>query len=152
MPSGVRARRRFVQIVAIAVAIVSTGCGDGDGSSIPQYTLEFQVTTGGRFGALQLEVTHLGESGEFIGRGDKIDCVALVDALTASNYLGERTAKIGMISLNGVPTPAPIMQCGFRTYEELTPDSFDVDVVDASTTGGDPIAPIPLVGVVVSPR
>ncbi|HXC50911.1 MAG TPA: hypothetical protein VN634_08510 [Candidatus Limnocylindrales bacterium] len=118
------------------------------------YTLEISVnqSSAPRIGALQLEVTHLGDSGCFIGRGDQIDCVALVDALVAANYPGERTAKIGMISLDGIPTPAAVIRCGFRTSESLSPASFLVEVMDASTTGGDPIDPPPSVGITVTGR
>lgn len=144
---------RFAGYVgACAVAALAAGCGDGDGSSGREYRVEFRVTSSGRFGALQLEVEHLGSSGAFVGRGDKVDCVPLADAIVASNAMGERTLKLGMISLNGVPTPADVARCGFVTSEELTDESFDVEVLDASTTGGDPIDPPPAVAVSVSPR
>jgi hypothetical protein len=125
-----------------------------DDARVPAYTIEFQVAQSSvpRIGALQLEVTHLGSSGGFVGRGQDIDCVALVDGLVASNYLGERTAKIGIINLQGIPVPAPVMRCGFRTREPLSPASFMVQVVDASTPGGDNVDPPPNVGLVVSRR
>jgi len=117
-----------------------------DDERVPAYNLEFDVTGQPvRIGALQLQVTHLGSSGGFIGRGDKIDCVPLVDALVASNYPGERVAKMGLISLSGILTPAPVMRCGFRTREPLGPASFQVEVTDASLTNGEQIDPQPTV-------
>jgi hypothetical protein len=127
---------------------VAAGCGDDDGHPATAYTLEFAINalpTPGRLGALQLEITHLGNSGGFIGRGDTVDCVALVDALVASNYPGERIAKIGLISLQGIPAPAAILRCGFETREALEPSSFLVQVTDASLTDGSAIDPPPTV-------
>jgi hypothetical protein len=146
---GTRGAAAF-RILLASVLFAAAGCGEGDGIEGRDYVLEFQVTTAARIGALQLEVTHLGDSGGFIGRGDAVDCEALVDALIAANYFGERTAKIGLINLQGIPTPAPVVRCGFRTRESLSPADFLVEVVDASTPGGDAIDPPPTVQVVVS--
>ncbi len=144
---------------AVVSSVVSGDDPDPDyddscDSSLPAYTLEIAVnqSSAPRLGALQLEVTHLGDSGCFIGEGDQVDCVALVDAIVAANYPGERTAKIGMISLQGIPTPAAVVRCGFRTSEALSPASFRVDVVDASTPGGDPVEPPPTVAITVTGR
>jgi len=136
---------RAAQLVAAAlVCVLAAACGDGSGTF--DYDLELDVTgPPARIGALQLEVTHLGDSGGFIGRGDKVDCVALVDAIAASNNPGERVLKVGLISLSGIATPAPILRCGFRTSESLTPASFQVDVTDASLTNGEQIDPPPTV-------
>jgi hypothetical protein len=145
---GTRGAAAF-RILLASVLFAAAGCGEGDGIEGRDYVLEFQVTTAARIGALQLEVTHLGDSGGFIGRGDAVDCDALVDALVASNYDGERTAKIGLINLQGIVTPAPIMRCGFRTRESLSPADFQIQVVDASTPGGDQIDPPPTVRMIV---
>jgi len=140
---GVRGTRLLAAMLAVCAALA--GCGEGDGPSGTGYTLEFAVTTPGRIGALQIEVTHLGDSGEFIGRLDQADCVPLVDAIVAANAAGERTLKVGLISLQGILAPSAIMRCGFRTGEELGPQSFLVEVTDASQTNGDPIDPPPTV-------
>jgi hypothetical protein len=129
-----------------------------DDDTIASYSLDFFVQTRGTFGALQLDVEHLGSSGGFIGRGADVDCVSLnknldVNVLVASNYLGERLTRIGLISLEGVVTPAPVVRCGFRTRETLTPGSFLVEVKDASDTGSNPIEPAPRVFVsAITPR
>ncbi len=130
------------------------GYDDSCPSSWRAYTLEIAVnqSSAPRLGALQLEVTHLGRAGCFIGPGDTVDCVPLVDALVAANYPGERTAKIGLISLQGIPTPAAVMRCGFKTKEALSPASFLVQVMDASTPAGDPVDPPPSVAVTVTGR
>lgn len=115
--------------------------------SAPAYDLTIGVRSGGRFGALQLEINHLGGSGGFIGRGDQVDCVSMVEAIAAANYVGERTAKIGLISLAGINTPANVVRCGFRTREPLSPNSFNVVVVDAADTESQPLEPQPTVAV-----
>ena len=112
---------------------------------MPQYSIYFYVQSAGTFGALQLDITHLGNSGGFIGRGDKVECEPLVDAIVASNYVGGRDVKIGLISLQGINTPAHVMRCGFRTREDLSPSDFDVEVTDASDTESRPIEPMPVV-------
>lgn len=124
-----------------------------DDESVAAYTLEFSVLGSQSYGALQLEVNHLGRSGGFIGRGDAVDCVSLVEALVASNYLGERVVKIGLISLQGIPASGPIMRCGFRTRESLSPASFRILVADASDTDSVQIDPPPTVVIsTISPR
>jgi hypothetical protein len=115
---------------------------DGDNNSLPAYDLEVGVTTPGRLGALQLKITHLGSSGGFVGRNDQLDCTPTVDAMMAQNWPGERTAQIGLINIQGFSTPASVVRCGFRSREALSPNSFLVEVVDASDVGtgtdGDP--------------
>jgi hypothetical protein len=124
-----------------------------DDPSVQGYSVDFHVQTPGTFGALQLDITHLGNSGGFIGREDKVDCVPLVEAIVASNYLGEREVKIGLISLQGIKTPADIMRCGFRTSENLSPGSFLVEVTDASDTESKQIEPAPRVLIrTITPR
>jgi hypothetical protein len=119
---------------------------DSDNPNVPAYTLTFEVQgQGGRFGALQFEVNHLGRSGGFIGREDTIDCVPLVDAIVAGNFVGERLAKFGLISLQGVPFNMLILNCGFRTREPLSSNSFAIEVTDASDTNSNPIDPPPTV-------
>jgi hypothetical protein len=121
--------------------------------SVPAYSLDFAVQEPGVFGALQLDINHLGNSGGFIGREDKVDCVPLVEAIVASNYLGERLTKIGLISLQGIRTPAAIMRCGFRTRENLSAGSFLIEVTDASDTKSDQIDPPPTVYIkTITPR
>jgi hypothetical protein len=71
-----------------------------------------------------------------------VECAPLVEALIASNYPGERTAKIGLISLQGMH-PGKVVRCAFRTAEPLSPASFSVTVDDASEPNGDPVDPPP---------
>jgi len=127
---------------------------DSDDETAPAYSLDFFVQPpAGRFGALQLDITHLGNRGGFIGREDKVDCVPLVEAIVASNYLGERLTKIGLISLQGINTPAAIMRCGFRSRENISPGSFLVEVTDASDTDSKQIEPPPTVVIsTITPR
>lgn len=134
-------------MLGLVAAVAIAGCGN-DGSSnagadVRDYSVEFSIQSASRLGALQLEITHLGSSGSFIGRGDKLDCVALVDAILAASYVGENVAKIGLISLHGVVTPSAIMRCGFRTREELGAADFSVEVTDASDTESLPVDPVP---------
>ncbi len=118
-----------------------------DDETAPAYDLTIGVRTGGQFGALQLEINHLGGAGGFIGRGDQVDCVSLVEAIAAANYAGERTAKIGLISLAGINTPGNVVRCGFRTREPLSPNSFNVKVVDAADVESQPLDPMPTVAI-----
>jgi hypothetical protein len=116
---------------------------EGDDDTKPAYSIDFAVDSQGTFGALQLDINHLGNRGGFIGRGDKVDCVPLVEAIVASNYLGEREAKIGLISLQGINTPANIIRCGFRSSENVSPGSFLIEVTDASDVKSNPVEPKP---------
>jgi len=141
--------RVFVlMLVALGAA---AGCGDdGQGAAgvAVDYDLEISTVGGaGSFGALQFEITHLGSSGGFLGRGDKVDCVALVEAISVANYKGERQVSVGMISLAGVEMPDVLVRCGFRTAEEVEPASFRIDVTDASDTNSKPLDPVPVVEV-----
>jgi hypothetical protein len=143
---------RAVAFVCAAVALVNCGddvdvCTNPGGGPCPEreYAIDFHVQTPGRFGALQLDITHLGDSGGFVGREDKVDCVPLVEAIVASNYLGERVVKIGLISLQGINTPAAVMRCGFRTRENLEPSDFEIEVTDAADTESRQIDPLPVV-------
>jgi hypothetical protein len=150
---GLDAQRLAFRTVAfVCAAFALASCGDGagyddspDDSEVPAYEIDFYVQTPGKFGALQLDITHLGSSGGFIGREDKVDCVPLVEAIVASNYLGERVVKIGLISLQGIVTPSAVMRCGFRTREELGPSDFEIEVTDASDTESKQIDPPPVV-------
>lgn len=118
---------------------------DADNPSVPAYNLEISVGSSNLISALQFDMIHLGKSGGFIGRGDAINCTAQVNAIVAGNYRGERDASIGMINLQGIVTPAVIMNCGFRTKESLSAKSFQINVTDASGPDGEAIDPSPSV-------
>lgn len=108
---------------------------DGDNPNAPAYDVVVGVTSPGNLGALQLKITHLGNSGGFVGRDGEVDCSPLVEAMMAQNWPGERTAQVGLINIQGFRTPAPVVNCGFRSREALSPGSFLVEVVDASDAG-----------------
>ncbi|MFN2377425.1 MAG: hypothetical protein ABR538_12875 [Candidatus Binatia bacterium] len=136
-------------LLLLAVLAGVPGCGDdGPGGAGTDYDVEVWVTgEAERFGALQFTITHLGASGEFLGRGDKVDCTPLVEAISAANNMGERTVTVGFISVAGVRIPAPILRCGFRTTEALEPSSFETRVTDASDTSSRPLDPLPTVSI-----
>lgn len=119
------------------------GCGDS-GDHLVDYNVDIAVTSQSRFGALQFDITAL-ENGDFIGHSDKVECVALVDAIIAANNFGDATVKIGMISLQGIATPSVILRCGFRSGGDITPASFEIEVRDASDTNSEPLDPVPTV-------
>jgi hypothetical protein len=136
---GLAARAVFV--IGTAFALASCGddvdfCSNPGGQGCPrEFSIDFYAETEGNFGALQLDITHVGSSGGFVGQGDKVDCVPLEgDVIVASNYLGERVVKIGIISLQGIDTPAALMRCGFRTAEDLEASDFEIEVTDAADT------------------
>ncbi len=116
-----------------------------DDPSVPTVDLQFAITSSGRLGAVQFEVVHLGGSGGFVGRGDKIDCTGLVDAIVAANFAGERVAQMGLINIQGIDTPANILRCAFRSRENLSANSFQINVVDASDTNSETLEPLPTV-------
>jgi hypothetical protein len=149
--AGSGARCFAMRAVAFVCAAVALGsCGDdvdvctnpgGEFCPVPEYTIELYAETPGNYGALQFDIRHLGDSGGFVGRNDKVDCVPLVEAIVASNYLGERETKVGMISVEGIVTPAALLRCGFRTSEELTPADFEIEVTDSSDTNSMQVEP-----------
>ena len=65
--------------------------------------------------------------------------------MVAANYDNKRVARVGMIQLQGIRTPSPVVRCGFRTREALSPASFLVQVSDASDIKSEPIKPQPTV-------
>lgn len=140
------ALRRGVQALALglAVTVVTPGCGDGDAHD---YDLEIAIGSSELISALQFDITHLGESGGFLGHGDRVDCTVQLDAIVAANYRGDRDLSVGMVSLAGFVTPAVILQCGFRTREDLNPASFQIAVTDASGPDGEPLDPPPVVSI-----
>jgi len=86
-------------------------------------------------GALQLEITHDGVVGGWIGSGALVDCRWLVPGeLQACNENSNQLLTCAIGSLNGFRGPLPILECGFATYESVVETSdFRVDVTDASS-------------------
>ena len=115
----------------------------GGDSTAPEYDVVVSVSSATTLGALQLEVVHLGNAGSWVHRGAGVDCVSMVDAILAANFVGGRGVKVGLISLQGIPTPGPVVLCGFRTRETLSPASFQIRLVDAADTDSNPVDPLP---------
>lgn len=133
-------------LLLLAVLAGVPGCGDDGPEGVAlDYDVEISADGDGRFGALQFRITHRGNRGEFLGRGDKVDCETLVDAISAANFHGERSFNAGLISIAGVQMPAAIFRCGFRTSEDVEPASFQVEVTDAADTSSRPLDPPPIV-------
>jgi|GEM_PF-5120548 len=115
-------------------------------------TREYQITvsvlsSSGDLGALQIDLNFVGASGAFLGRGASVDCTSLTPgALVAFNRINQ-VVKAGFITMNGIATPAPIFTCKLRSRENVTTQSFRVQVVDASATDGKALDPPPFVGV-----
>jgi hypothetical protein len=147
--------RAVVSLVALAAA-ASLSCGDVNevktcpGGTVPDssptYTVEFSVTNvTSPVGALQFETSVPCTNTVFLGRGDQVDCTSRVDGILAANYLGPDTLKVGMISLEGVRTPSPILDCEVRSLEPPVAGDFHVTVTDASDSSSEPLAPAPSV-------
>lgn len=141
-------------VAALALLMLASCGGDVEFCSCPgcdtdphDFTVEFAVTSQDRIGALQFDVAFHGGSGRFLGSGDQVDCTPLVDALVAANHDDECRAKIGLVSLDGIRTPASIMRCGFRAAEAPSPSDFRIDVTDASeaSASSEPIEPLPTI-------
>ncbi|MBI5506878.1 MAG: hypothetical protein HY899_18990 [Deltaproteobacteria bacterium] len=127
---------------------VSKDPGYDDSPSDQPKTAQYDVTvsvigTTASLGALQFEVSHTGSSGGWVGHQGDVECEALVDALRASNYVGGRTVRVGLVSIQGMPTPGAMVRCSFRTPEYLSTSSFAIQVVDASDIDSGPIDPLP---------
>lgn len=104
-------------------------------------------------GALQFDVSYDGALGSWIGHGGDVECEVLGDGIMAANYAGASTVKIGLVSIAGIPTPGPVVRCGFRSPDEISTSSFVARVVDASDTSSAPVDPMPTMRVSsVAPR
>lgn len=134
---------------AVLLANLS-GCGSGDCVIITTgtkttYSIEIEVTSEGEFGALQLEVFSNDCNGEWIGRGDEVECESLVEAIVAANHVGPQAVKVGFISLDGIETPTVLLRCRYESFEEPVPSDFRLTVVDAADTESSPLDPAPVV-------
>ncbi|HYB97933.1 MAG TPA: hypothetical protein VEC57_02255 [Candidatus Limnocylindrales bacterium] len=145
----------FLLPYALALLLFSAGgCGDGSGGSFddsdgddqgaPAYEVTASVVDAvGLVGALQFEIRYLGESGGWAGRGASVICEALTAGLAATNYPGARSVKVGLVSLDGIPTPSAVVRCVFRSRDVLDEDSFEVEVADASDVETMPLEEFP---------
>jgi len=139
-----RATRNLAAVLLLGS--LTANCGDGGNNNFEtSYTVDIAVTTSARLGALQIEVDYFGTDGAFSGSGDQIDCVSLVRATVAANAVSERVARIGMISLAGINTPAAILRCAFHSTGEVSRSSFDITVLDAARPNGTEVDPLPTV-------
>ncbi|MFT4569476.1 MAG: hypothetical protein ACI91F_000343 [Candidatus Binatia bacterium] len=120
----------------------------GFSPGLPEYEITVSIVEGSNeLGALQFEIDHLGDSGGFVSQGaTKLDCLFLGGMLGAANKLG-RSAKIGIIDLDGMPETGPVVTCAFRTNESLSPGSFNVRVMDAADTETEQVSPLPVLAV-----
>ena len=86
-------------------------------------------------GALQLDITHDGVVGGWIGTAADVDCRWLVPAdLAGCNEKSNRLLTCAVVSTAGFRGPQPILECGFATYEAVVDTSdFRVYVTDASS-------------------
>jgi len=135
---------RLVLLIALVVGLASAGCGSDNGSQTSDYDVTVSVVSdAGDLGALQFNVSYEGESGGWSGTAGNIDCEALIDALMAVNDSGASSLKIGVVSLEGVPTPGDVVRCVFRGPDELSTSSFVVRVLDASDTDSVRVMPVP---------
>lgn len=120
----------------------------GFSPGLPEYEITVSIVdNSAELGALQFEIDHLGSSGGFISTGgrDTLDCLILGGMLGAVNKKG-RSAKVGIIDLDGIPETGPIVTCGFRSAERIATGSFNVRVIDAGDTSSNPVA-FPLMAV-----
>ncbi len=156
------------EIVADANDTIDLTMIIGDRSSVPtassssttttiatgatEYEITVDIEADVMIGAIQLDLTHLGGSGDFVGSGQSVDCSSFVSGglFTANNPPG-RAVRLGLISLEGIPA-GPFARCAFLTRESLTATDFGIVVVDASTPELMPIVPLPTARVSVEPR
>lgn len=135
-----------------AVLTNASGCGSGDCVVITtgtrdEYEIEIEVTSEGEFGALQVEVFSNDCNGDWVGRGDQVDCEALVEAIAAVNHVGPQALKVGLISLDGVETPTVLLRCRYESFAVPEPTDFRLTVVDAADTESSPLDPLPVLAI-----
>lgn len=82
-----------------------------------------------------------------MGKGARVDCEALVNAVFAANFAGQSGLKLGLISLEGLAIPGPIVRCGFESRTTPEPGDFTIRVIDAADSESDPVSPLPIVAV-----
>jgi len=118
----------------------------GEDPKVPAYDVTVSTMPGGPttlLGALQFEISYNGTSGGWVGIQGDAQCDALVDALRAINDTGARSIRVGLVSVQGMPTPAAMVRCSFRSRDYVAATNFTVQVVDASDTDSNPVQPLP---------
>ncbi len=136
--------RRFAATAAMIVALIGSGCGEGGNGATWDVTVT--VVSSEDLGALQLEISGP-ETGSWAGKGAGVDCGALGSAILAANFAAENRIKVGLISLEGLATPGPILRCGFESGNTPEAEDFTIRIVDAADTDSDPVSPLPIVTV-----
>ena len=157
-------RRAAVIGLILAAVLGTTSCDDGSpggwpptsstSSTTPGDLSTFWVSLGvtndvGRLGALQFDARYLGDTGGWVGAAGWVLCETRVpNALATFNNKGGGLLSGAMINLDGLPTPGVMARCTFRTDEDLSPGSFEVDVVDSANIEGYPPKTQPVMAVI----
>jgi len=157
-------RRAAVIGLILAAVLGTTGCDDGSQggqpptgttssttpSEVPTFWIYLGVTNDvGRLGALQFDARYLGDTGGWVGAAGWGLCEARVPAALATfNDKGAGLLSGAMIDLDGLPTPGVMARCVFRADEDLSPSSFEVDVVDSANVEGNRPKTQPVMAVV----
>ena len=107
----------------------------------PEFTVVFEVgPTSSPIGALQFEVAPVGQTGGWIGVRADLDCEWLVEYdLAACNDKGGGHLSCAYVDTGGLVAPAPLLECGYASFDEVTAESFEIEVVDASAPSLEPL-------------
>jgi hypothetical protein len=92
------------------------------------------------FTLLQLELTHEGVVGGWIGNGADVDCRWLVPADdSVCNEVTNRQTTCIASAVDPITAVGPILECGFATYESIVETSdFSAHAADVDTPYGTP--------------
>lgn len=114
----------------------------------PGRKVSFEVTSGGRIGALQFDVKYAGE-GRFVGDADAAACETKVEgALSSYNHIvDQKLLRTAFITVNGFTGPVRVAECRFQG--DAKEGDFTITVRDSASPELTPVDPPPAVKVVL---
>jgi hypothetical protein len=131
-----------VVVSSVAVKPENTTTTTNPDTPPREYDVVFAMTSEslGLITELQLDVTHEGVVGAWIGSRTDVDCHWLVPGDTRiCNEVSNQLATCVIASMAGFIGSQPILTCGFATSEDVVEASdFSAWVVDISTAYGTP--------------
>jgi hypothetical protein len=120
-------------IVPVMRATAVRSIDDTDPNGVQYAVTASVISDSGILGALQFDVTYLGDSGGFVGAGGSVACTLEVDvALSSFNDRGHGRLSAALVDLQGFSTPTPVATCLFKTPDDVAAEDFEVTATDAS--------------------
>lgn len=115
---------------ALLAATLAVGCGGGTDST--DYDVTVSVLTSTDLHSIHLNLQSFFNDGDFIGHGEDVDCVPLVNAVMTTRHYGDGSIDIWLEATTSFAVPAAVVRCGLRTAETMRDTSLNVDVIDAT--------------------